>query len=95
MISPTHSSDYEIDHEQVFPFVITADTDKGQVKICKNLLLNLFEPGSSPCKAEFPDIRIKRQILDHYVRDIAKITQQYGIYTIGIRTIDDKKYIVY
>ena len=93
MISPTHSSDYEIDHEQVFPFVITADTDKGQVKFCKNLLLNLFEPGSSPCKAEFPDIRIKRQILDHYVKDIAKITQQYGIYTIGIRTIDDKKYI--
>ena len=93
MISPTHSSDDEIDHEQVFPFVIHADTDRGQVKFCKNLLLNLFEPGSSPCKTEFPDIRIRRQILDHYVKDIAKITQQYGIYTIGIRTLDDKKYI--
>ena len=93
MISPTHSSDDKIDHEQVFPFVIHADTDRGQVKFCKNLLLNLFEPGSSSWKTEFPDIRIRRQILDHYVKDIAKITQQYGIYTIGISTLNDKKYI--
>ena len=91
MISPTHSSDDEIDHEQVFPFVINSDTDRGQVKYCKNLLLSLFEPGTSPCKTEFPDIKIRRQLLDHYVKDIAKITQQYGIYTIGISTLNDKK----
>ena len=93
MISPTQS-DESIDHEQVFPFVIDSDTDRGQVKFCKNLLINLFEPGTSPCKTEFPDIRIRRQLLDHYVKDIAKITQQYGIYTIGIRTLDNKKYVL-
>ena len=93
MISPTHS-DESIDHEQVFPFVIDSDTDRGQVKFCKNLLINLFEPGTSPCKTEFPDIRIRRQLIDHYVKDIAKITQQYGIYTIGICTLDNKKYVL-
>ena len=49
--------------------------------------------GSSPCKTEFPDIRKRRQLLDHYVKDIAKITQQYGIYTIGISTLGNKKYV--
>ena len=46
----------------------------------------MFEPGISPCKIEFPDIKIKRQIIEHYLKDICKITQQYGIYTIEIST---------
>ena len=85
-------SDESIDHEQAFPFVIDSDTDRGQIKFCKNLLINLFEPGISPCKAEFPDVRIRRQLIDHYLKDIANLTQQYGIYTIGICTPDNKKY---
>ena len=52
----------------------------------KNLLVNLFEPGISPCKSEFPDIKIKRQIIEHYLKDICNLTQQYGIYTIEIST---------
>ena len=50
------------------------------------LLVNLFEPGISPCKSEFPDIKIKSQIIEHYLKDICKPTQQYGIYTKEICT---------
>ena len=79
-------SDESPDGEAVFPFVINSPCDKGQTRFCKNLLVNLFEPGISPCKPEFPDIKIKRQIIEHYLSDICHLTQQYGIYTIEIST---------
>ena len=72
--------------EAVFPFIINSLSDRGQTRFCKNLLVNLFEPGISPCKSEFPDIKIKRQIIDHYLKDIWNLTQQYGIYTIEFST---------
>ena len=83
-----------IDNEQACPFIIDSETDRGQIRFCKNLLVNLFEPGTSPCKTEFPDIQIKRQLIDHCIKDIAKITQQYSIYTIGICTPGNNKYVV-
>ena len=46
----------------------------------------MFEPGISPCKAEIPDIKIKKQIIEHYLKDICNLTQQYGIYTIEFST---------
>ena len=46
----------------------------------------MFEPEISPCKSEFPDIEIKRQIIGHYLKDICHLTQQNGIYTIEIST---------
>ena len=46
----------------------------------------MFEPGISPCKTEFPDIKIKRQIIEHYLKDIYKLTQPYGIHTVEINT---------
>ena len=72
-------SDESPDEECVFPFIIGSLSDRGQSKFCKNLLINLFEPGSSPCKEEFPDVKIKRQLIEHYIKDICKISQQYGI----------------
>ena len=92
-MSNTHSEE-SIDYEQAFPFIIDSETDRGQIKFCKNLLINLFEPGISPCKTEFPDVKTKRQLIDHYIKDIAKITQQYGIYTIGICTPANNKYVI-
>ena len=50
------------------------------------MLVNLFEPGISPCKAEFADVKIKRQIVEHYLKDICDLTKQYGIYTIEFST---------
>ena len=79
-------SDESPDEEAVFPFLIDSLNDSGQTQFCKNLLVNLFEPGISPCKAEFPDIKIKRQIIEHYLKDICDLTQQYGIYTIEFST---------
>ena len=79
-------SDESPDEEAVFPFVINSLSDRGQTRFCKNLLVNLFEPGISPCKSEFPDIKIKRQIIEHYLKDICNLTQQYGIYTIEFST---------
>ena len=68
----------------------------GQHIFCKNLLLNLFEPGISPCKTEFPDVKIKRQIIDHYLKDICNLTQQYGIYSIEFSSPNQNhsKYII-
>ena len=79
-------SDESPDEEAVFPFVINSLSDRGQIRFCKNLLVNLFEPGISQCKSEVPDIKIKRQIIEHYLKDICSLTQQYGIYTIEIST---------
>ena len=86
-------SDETPDEEAVFPFIIISLSDRGQTRFCKNLLVSLFEPGISPWKSEFPDIKIKRQIIEHYLKDICNLTQQYGIYTIELstpRTLHDK-----
>ena len=84
------------DEEAVFPFLIDSLDDRGQTRFCKNLLVNLFEPGISPCKAEFPDVKIKRQIIEHYLKDICNLTQQYGIYTIEFSTpkTAHRKYVI-
>ena len=79
-------SDESPDEEAVFPFLIDSLNDRGQTQFCKNLLGNLFEPGISPCKAEFSDVKIKRQIIEHYLKDLCNLTQQYGIYTIEFST---------
>ena len=79
-------SDESPDEEAVFPFLIDSLHDRGQTRFCKNLLVNLFEPGISPCNTKFPDVKIKRQIIEHYLKDICNLTQQYGIYTIEFST---------
>ena len=33
-----------------------------------------------------PEIKIKRQIIDHYLKGICNLTKQYGIYTIELST---------
>ena len=57
---------------------------QGQVQFSHNLIVNLFEKGNSPCKQEFPEIIIKRQILDHSLKSICYITSNFGIFTIEI-----------
>ena len=79
-------SDESPDEEAVFPFLIDSLNDRGQTRFCQNLIVNLFEPGISPSKAEFPDVKIKRQIIERYLKDICNLTQQYGIYTIEFST---------
>ena len=94
-MSQTQSDDSP-DDEEVYPFLIDAPDNRGQHDFCKNLLLNLFEPGISPCKADFPDVKIKRQIIEHYLKDICNLTQQYGIYTIEFSTPNPnhRKYVI-
>ena len=89
-------SDDSPDDEEVCPFLIDAPDKRGQHDFCKNLLVNLFEPGISPCKAEFPDVKIKRQIIEHYLKNICNLTQQYGIYTIEFSTpnTNHRKYVI-
>ena len=75
------------DENSVFPFLINSLTeDRAQIQFCTNLISNLFKQGFGPCKAEFPEIKIKRQIVDHYLKGICNLTQQYGIYTIEFST---------
>ena len=60
-------SDESPDENSVFPFLINSLTDdRVQIQFCNNLIANLFEQGISPCKAEFPEIKVKRQIVDHF-----------------------------
>ena len=56
----------------------------------------MFEPGISSCKQEFPDVKIKRQIIEPYLKDICNLTQQYRIYTIEFSApnTDHRKYII-
>ena len=79
-------NDESPDEEAVFLFLIDSLHDRGQTQFCKNLLVILFEPGISPCKAEASDVKIKSQIIEHYLKDICNLTQQYGIYTIEFST---------
>ena len=89
-------SDDSPDDVAVYPFLIDSPDDRGQHDFCKNLLVNMFEPGISPCKAEFPDVKIKRQIIEDYLKDICNLTQQYGIYTIEFSTPNTahRKYVI-
>ena len=69
-------SDESPDENSFFPFLINSLTeDRGQIQFCNNPIANLFEQGIRPCKAEFPEIKIKRQIFDHYLKGICKLTQ--------------------
>ena len=80
-------SDESPDENSVFLFLINSLTeDRGQIQFCNNLITNLFEQGISACKAELPEIKIKRHIVDHYMQGICNLTQQYGIYTIELST---------
>ena len=40
--------------------------------------------GNSPCKQDFSEAKIKRQICDHYLPGIIYITSHYGIFTFEI-----------
>ena len=54
------------DENSILPFIIIFLTDdRGQTKFCQNLTADLFEKGISACKAEFSEVKIKRQIVDH------------------------------
>ena len=56
-------SDESPDEHSVFPFLINSLTeDRGQIQFCINLIGNLFEQGISPCKTEFPEIKIKHKL---------------------------------
>ena len=50
------------DNNSILPFFIKPQNNpaRGQVQVCYNLFVNLFEKGNSPCKQEFPEVRIKQ-----------------------------------
>ena len=76
------------DNNSILPFFIKRQNDpsRGHVQFCYNLIANLFEKRNSPCKQEFPEVKIERQILDHFLKGICNITSFYGIFTIEIES---------
>ena len=75
------------DENSISPFLTNSLTDnRGQTQICQNLIANLFERRVRPCTAEFPEVKTKRQVIDHYLKGVCNLTQQYGIYTIEKQT---------
>ena len=75
-IKPKNKSKQESEDENfISPFINTSLTgDRGQTHFCLNLITNLFERGTRPCKAEFPKVKITRQIIDHYLKGICQGT---------------------
>ena len=66
--------------KSALPFLISPLTEnRRQIGFCQNLNANIFEKGESPCTKKFPDVKIKRQLLDHYLKGICSLTSQYGI----------------
>ena len=58
-----------------------SDPPRGKVQFSHNLIVNFFEKAKCKCKQEYLEIRIRKQILDHYLRDIFNINSYYGIFT--------------
>ena len=62
------------DENSILPFLINSLTDdRGKTLFCQNIFANLYEKRISPCTAEFPEVKIKRQIIDHYLKGIYNI----------------------
>ena len=73
--------DLNFENDSILPVVIHPPSDpvRGQVQFCHNLIESLFEKGNSPCKQEFPEVKIRRHILDHYLPGISNITLHHGL----------------
>ena len=69
-------------HLSSFPSLMIED----KTKFYQNLIANLFKKGISPCRAEFPEVTIKRKIVDLYLKGICTLSQQYRIYTIELQS---------
>ena len=62
----------------VLPFLISILKEpRGQIELRQNLIAKLFEKGKNPCTKKFPDVKIKREVLDHYLKGIWSLTSQY------------------
>ena len=73
--------------DSVLPFLRNLLTDsRGQVQFCQNLIANSFEKRESPCTRDFSDVKIKRQLLDFYLKGICSLTSQNVIYTKEIKS---------
>ena len=57
---------------------------RGQVQLCHNPIVNLFQKENNPCKQGFPELNNKRQMFDYYLPGNSNITSHYGIITIEI-----------
>ena len=64
------------DKISILPFLINLLTeDRGQTQFRQNLIAILFERRISLCTAEFPEVKIKRHIFDHYLKRICNLKQ--------------------
>ena len=56
-------SDESPGENSILPFIDSSLTDdRGQTQFCK-----FIRTRNQPCNAEFPEIQIKRQIVEHYL----------------------------
>ena len=58
------------DENSILPiFIIPLTENRGHTQFCQNLTASLFEKGDSPCTRELPEVKIKRQVIDHYLKE--------------------------
>ena len=54
------------------------------MQLCLNLIAKLFDKENSLCKQKYPEVKIKRQVLDHYIPGLSNITSHYGLITNAV-----------
>ena len=86
-----------LEDHSILPFLIHPLADaRGQKHFWQNLIVNLSEKGDSQSTKEFLNVKIKRQLLHNYLKDICNLITQYEIYTIEISSPNSfyRKYII-
>ena len=70
--------------DSILLFIINPKNDwsRGPVLFCFNLLVICFQKRNTPCKKEFPEVKIRRQVLDHYLARKSNIASHYDILII-------------
>ena len=78
--------DENFDDGSILPFVIhrQGDPTRRQPTICCVQIANLIKKGNIPCKQGFTEIKIRRQVFDHYLPGVSNITSHCGIFTTEI-----------
>ena len=70
--------------DSILLFIINPKSDwsRGPDLFCFNLLVICFQKRNSPCKQEFPEVKIRRQVLDHYLASKSNKASHYDILII-------------
>ena len=80
--------DDNFDDDTILLFVPKNDPLREQVQFCRKFIISFFQKRNTPCKQEFSEVKIRRQVLDPHLPGTSKLTSFYGIFTIKIFSLE-------